>query len=154
MKKAASIFFKSRKLITAWFDNECVATPVVLPKNILQCTRSPLTVQCWWKSKKININILIAKGGLEPLQPPPRLRLWSYIAFNCQVVGKKHCYVLRHKSQQTMIITALQLNLEKHTNICCCSSNTLSIKRKNCVARKVWPNDKFWPTNKFWIFLT
>jgi len=26
MKKAASIFFKSRKFITAWFDNECVAT--------------------------------------------------------------------------------------------------------------------------------
>ena len=71
MKKAASIFFKSRKFITAWFDNECVATPVVLPKNILQWTRSRLTVQCWWKTKKININILIAKGELEPLQPPP-----------------------------------------------------------------------------------
>jgi len=28
------------------------------------------------KTKKININILIAKGGLEPLQPPPWLRLW------------------------------------------------------------------------------
>ena len=77
MKKAASIFLKSRKFITAWFDNECVATPVVLPKNILQCTRSRLTVQCWWKTKKININILIAKGGLKPLQPPPWLRLWN-----------------------------------------------------------------------------
>ena len=47
MKKAASIFFKSRKFITAWFDNECVATAVVLAKNILQCTQSRLTVQCW-----------------------------------------------------------------------------------------------------------
>jgi len=27
MKKAASIFLKSRKFITAWFDNKCVATP-------------------------------------------------------------------------------------------------------------------------------
>jgi len=26
-KKAASIFLKSRKFITAWFDNKCVATP-------------------------------------------------------------------------------------------------------------------------------
>jgi len=25
----------------------------------------------------------------------------SYITFNCQVMGKKHCYVLRQKSQQT-----------------------------------------------------
>jgi len=52
MKKAASIFLKSRKFITAWFDNVCVVTPVVLPKNILQCTWSRLTVQCWWKTKK------------------------------------------------------------------------------------------------------
>jgi len=37
---------------------------VVLPKNILQCTSSRL------KIKKININILIAKEGLESLQPP------------------------------------------------------------------------------------
>jgi len=27
MKKAASIFLKPRKFITAWFDNKCVATP-------------------------------------------------------------------------------------------------------------------------------
>jgi len=27
MKKAASIFLKSRKFITAWFDNKCAATP-------------------------------------------------------------------------------------------------------------------------------
>ena len=52
MKKAASIFLKSRKFITAWFVNVCVVTPVVLPKNILQCTWSRLTVQCWWKTKK------------------------------------------------------------------------------------------------------
>ena len=69
--KPAFRILKSRKFITAWFDNECVATPLGLPKNILQCTRSRLIVQCWWKTKKISINILIAKGGLEPLQPPP-----------------------------------------------------------------------------------
>jgi len=72
MKKAASIFLKSRNFITAWFDNECVATPVVLPKNILQCTRSRLTVQCWWKTKKINIHILIAKEGAWAPSSPPR----------------------------------------------------------------------------------
>jgi len=27
MKKAASIFLKPRKFITAWFDNKCVAMP-------------------------------------------------------------------------------------------------------------------------------
>jgi len=27
MKKAASIFLKSRKFKTAWFDNKCAATP-------------------------------------------------------------------------------------------------------------------------------
>jgi len=43
---------------------------VVLPKNILQCTSSRL------KIKKININILIAKEGLESLQPP-WLHLWQ-----------------------------------------------------------------------------
>jgi len=32
MKKAALIFLKSRKFINAWFDKECVATPVGLPK--------------------------------------------------------------------------------------------------------------------------
>ena len=78
MKKAASIFLKSRKFITAWFDKECVATLVVLPKNILQCTRSRLTVQCWWKTKKININNLIAKGGDWAPSAPPWLRLCTY----------------------------------------------------------------------------
>ena len=35
------------------------------------CNAPDLDLQCWWKTKNININILIAKGGLEPLQPPP-----------------------------------------------------------------------------------
>jgi len=76
MKKAASIFLKSRKFISPWFNNECVATPVGLPKNILQCTRSRLIVQCWWKTKKISINILIAKGWDWTPSASPWLRLW------------------------------------------------------------------------------
>jgi len=32
---------------------------------------SRLTVQCWWKTKKININILIAKGGAWAPSAPP-----------------------------------------------------------------------------------
>ena len=88
---------------TAWFDNECVATPVVLPKNILQCTRSRLTVQCWWKTKKININILIAKGGgLEPLQPTPWLRLWQRWA---------HTEATRSSEQSTWWISKLSCQL-------------------------------------------
>jgi len=30
-----------------------------------------LDLQCWWKSKKININSLIAKGGLSPFSTSP-----------------------------------------------------------------------------------
>jgi len=41
MKKATFIFLKPRKFITAWFDNNYVMLLrlVVLPNNILQCTR-------------------------------------------------------------------------------------------------------------------
>ena len=35
------------------------------------CNAPDLDLQYWWKTKQININILIAKGGFEPLQPPP-----------------------------------------------------------------------------------
>ena len=35
------------------------------------CNAPGLDVQCWWKTKKMNINILIAKGGdLSPFSPP------------------------------------------------------------------------------------
>jgi len=35
------------------------------------CNASDLDLQCWWKTKKININILIAKrGACTPSAPP------------------------------------------------------------------------------------
>jgi len=36
------------------------------------CNAPDLDSQCWWKTKKININILIAKGGLSPFNHAPR----------------------------------------------------------------------------------
>jgi len=33
------------------------------------CNAHDLELQCWWKTKKININILIDIGGLERLHP-------------------------------------------------------------------------------------
>jgi len=41
------------------------------------CNEPDLDLHCWWKTKKININILIAKGRLEPLQPPPACAIGS-----------------------------------------------------------------------------
>ena len=35
------------------------------------CNAPDLDLQCWWKSKKININILIAKGGAWAPSAPP-----------------------------------------------------------------------------------
>jgi len=50
---------------------------VFLPKNILRWTQSRL--KCWWKTKKININILIAKEGAWAPSAPHWLRLWSQV---------------------------------------------------------------------------
>ena len=41
------------------------------------CNALDLDLQYWWKTKKININILIAKGGWAP-SAPPWLRLCSW----------------------------------------------------------------------------
>ena len=38
----------------------------------MSCNAPDLDLQCWWKTKEININILIVKGGgLSPFSPPP-----------------------------------------------------------------------------------
>ena len=80
------------------------------------------------------------------------------ILLKCPVVGKKH-YV-RNRNKPT-IITELQINLQKHTNIYCCSFNKILIFKRTVLKRKtifkkkkVWLNDKFWPHDKFWLFLT
>jgi len=67
----------------------------------------------------------------------PRL---SYIILNRPVV-KQYWNVRNHN--KPIIITELQLNLQKHINICFCIFNKTSLKRKNCAPRKVLPNDKF-----------
>ena len=61
-------FLTSRKFITAWFDNKCVAAPCGTAEE--DSAMNPIST-----SKKTNINILSAKGGLEPLQPHLWLRL-------------------------------------------------------------------------------
>jgi len=66
---------------------------VVLPKNILQYTRSRL--KCWWITKKININILIAKGGC--LSPPPGC------AFECYQLNVICGESPRHKGSHTVL---------------------------------------------------
>jgi len=147
MKKAASIFRKSRKFITAWFDNECVATPVVLPKNILQCTRSRLTVQCWWKIKKININILIAKGGAWNPSAPP-----SGCAFVCWCTSEA-CKNKKRRHNEGHDDSLLNCNIgwKKHTadlaltNIASRFSQTLS---QDSFTRKWWLSFKVETTKK------
>jgi len=37
----------------------------------------------------------------------------------------------------------LQLNLQKHINLCCCSFNKILVKRKSYTARQCQPTDKF-----------
>jgi len=63
----------------------------------------------------------------------------------------KQRYYARSCNKRT-ITTELQLNLQKHISICCCSFNKISMKRKTSAARKFWPDDKFWPNDKFWLF--
>ena len=121
MKKAAVIFLKSRKFINAWFDKECVGTPVGLPKNILQCTWSRLTVQCWWKTKKININILIAKvGAWAPSAPPLAAPLsWAKGKIAPAVLimrQNRHCQIywqILHPEKNSMRSTVLQVRGRK-----------------------------------------
>ena len=100
MKKAASIFLKSRKFITAWFDNKCVATPVVLPKKILQYNRSRLIVQCWWKTKKININILIAKGRPSAILAAP-LHTFRYFVNLKKTATFQNLRILQKQRKET-----------------------------------------------------
>jgi len=52
----------------------------------------------------------------------------SYILFNRPVKGMQHYYA--RSCNKPTIITKLQLNLQKHINICCCSFNKVSMKKK------------------------
>jgi len=38
-------------------------------------------------------------------------------------------------SEVAKLISEYQLNFQKHVNICCCSFDKISIKKKNCAAR-------------------
>jgi len=75
----------------------------------------------------------------------------SYIILNRPVVEKQHYYIIN--CNKPIVITELQLNLQNHIHVCCCSFNKIFIKRKYCAPKQVWPKDKFWPNNKFWLFL-
>ena len=64
----------------------------------------------------------------------------SYITFNCQVVGKKHCYVLRQKSQQTHDYYKIATKLAKaYEYLLLYSFNKISIKRKTLLKEKFDP---------------
>jgi len=60
-------------------------------------------------------------------------------------------YYIRNR-RKPIIITELQQNLKMLINICCFSFNEISMKRKNCALRQVWPKDEFWPMMNFDIF--
>jgi len=53
------------------------------------CNATDLDLQCWWKTTKININILIAQGGIEPLQPPLVVPLMKSAAIRRQTICRE-----------------------------------------------------------------
>jgi len=58
----------------------------------------------------------------------------SYILFNRPVVGKTA--LLRQKSQQTHYYYITATKLAKHINICCCSFNQVSMKKKKTLLQE------------------
>jgi len=74
----------------------------------------------------------------------------SYIILNRAVVEKQHYYV--RNCNKPIVITEVQLNLQNHIHVCCCSFNKIFVKRIYCAPKQVWPKDKFWLKNKFWLF--
>jgi len=48
--------------------------------------------------------------------------------------AKQHYYA---RSRSKPVITELQLNLQKHINMCCCSFNKVSMKRKKLSCKKI-----------------
>jgi len=96
-----------------------------------------------WRIKRIDE---LNEDELDELYCTVRPRFLPYHAYPTyysivQQWAKQHYYA-RGRNKPT-IITELQLNLQKHINICCCSSNKVNEKKKSA-ARKFWPNDKFW----------
>jgi len=55
-------------------------------------------------------------------------------------------------AKKSSIMSEFYLNLQKHVNVCCCSFNKISKKRKQTVPQEILTNDKFWPHDKFWRF--
>ena len=112
MKKAASVFLKPQKSVIAWFDNKCVAASCGTAEGysemhpISTCNASDY--KCWWKTKKMNINILI-RGGLSPFSPP-LLRLWHQTV----MWRADHWSLTKHKvsiglKQSTLVQTTLHI---------------------------------------------
>jgi len=59
----------------------------------------------------------------------------SYTLFNGPVVGKTA--LLHQKSQQTHYFYRIATKIAKHFNICCCSFNKVSMKRKKLCWKKI-----------------
>ena len=59
----------------------------------------------------------------------------TFVIFNCPVVSKKQYYHIKN-CNKLVIITELQQNMQKHINVCCCSFNKISIKRKKLCCKK------------------
>jgi len=74
----ARVRMGSSELLWQWYERECavVCCDVCLSLNRVKTLFASCVTCC------NNINILIAKGGLEPLQPPPWLRLWLKLKYN------------------------------------------------------------------------
>jgi len=68
IKKAASIFLKSRKFITAWFDNKCVAAPCGTAEE--DSAMHPIsTYNIGEKRRKQTSIFWVLRGGLSPFSP-------------------------------------------------------------------------------------
>jgi len=64
-----------------------------------------------------------------------------HITLNRPVVGKQHCHI--RNCNKPFIITELQLNLQKHIDICCCTLNEISIEKKTALQEKFDPTTNF-----------
>jgi len=109
-----------------------------------------------WRIKRIDE---LNEDELDELYCTVRPRFLPYHAYPTyysivQQWAKQHYYA-RGRNKPT-IITELQLNLQKHINICCCSFNKAIDEEKKLCCKKIWQNDKFdlitWDSRMVWAW--
>ena len=67
--------------------------------------------------------------------------------------GGQNNIIMSEIAINPVIITELELNLQRHINVCCCSFNKISIlQRKICAAKIVWPKKNFVIMTNFDLF--